>query len=386
MKILHIGPVESTDSANGVSQSIRGLISAQTGIGLRVGLLSSLPLFQEKFAEECPEVCLIGSSLKKYYNPWWISRNWVKLIQAKFGIPDLVQFHSTYIPFQTALARRFRQLGWPYIVTAHGGMCHLSQKVKRTQKNVANFLAFRNYVKHATAIHALCSREASDILELFKVRKIIIVPNGIDDYLLETPEKLSPADLRGFSDGTDLVLGFIGRIDMYHKGIDLLLKAIAILKSGRFNCKVFVIDPFSRKKDKLSLYTIVESSGLQNAVKLLGPKYGDEKLRYLLACDVFVHTSRYEGMPMTVLEAMALGKPCLVTPGTNIADVVCQGGGWQCQANPESIAEAINRICEKKSSIKDSGQRSRHLVQTRFSWRKIAQQLSGEYEKILNQN
>ena len=87
-------------------------------------------------------------------------------------------------------------------------------------------------------------------------------------------------------------------------------------------------------------------------------KDGEEVLRCLLACDVFVHTSRSEGMPMAVLEAMAMGRPCLVTPGTNMADVVCEGGGWQCQPDPDSIAESLKDIYQQRDSLQARGKQS----------------------------
>jgi glycosyltransferase involved in cell wall biosynthesis len=171
---------------------------------------------------------------------------------------------------------------------------------------------------------------------------------------------------------------------MYHKGLDLLLKAMAILKSqpGEFGCKLFVIGPFHRIKDERSFFSAVKSLGLKDDVKLLGPKYDEEKLRYFLACDVFVHTSRFEGMPMSVLEAMALGRPCLVTPGSNMGEVVRECGGWECKPNPRSIAETIKSIYEKRDYLGAIGEQSHKLMRSRFTWRQVAQRMSEEYLKL----
>jgi glycosyltransferase involved in cell wall biosynthesis len=397
MKVLHIGPIGFrpdagslpkmgyAHSATGLLPSIRGFASAQVAIGLDVGLMSSTPVPEGKSVEDLPGVCLLKGPNKRHYNPWSISEEWLVRIREEFGTPDVVHFHSTYIPFQIALARRCRQAGWPYIIAAHGGMTHIAQNVKRTKKRIGNFLFFRSYVKQASAIHALSYREAEEIQSLFEVERIITVPNGVEDYLLEASDKLSAADLGDLRSEGDLMLGFVGRIDVYHKGLDLLLEAMAILRSKPDGprCKLFVIGPFHRKKDERLFYLTVESLGLKDEVTLLGPKYGEEKLRYFLACDVFVHTSRFEGMPMAVLEAMALGRPCLVTPGTNVADIVREGGGWECELDPQSIADTIESICEQKDSLKSMGQQSRSLMRERFTWRKVAQQLAEEYAKIV---
>lgn len=388
MKILHVGPIRPTCGAAGPSHSIRGLVAAQAAIGLEVGLQPSLPLAPAVKMDGIPGVCLLESSRRPHYNPWFISRIWISRIQTEFGTPELVNFHSVYGPFQVALARRCRQLGWPYIVTPRGGMTSLAQNIKRTKKRIVNLLCFRSYVEHATAIHALSPGEGEEIQTLFKVKKVIIVPNGVEDYLLQVSKKLSAADLGDFSRECDLMLGFVGRIDVYIKGLDLLLDAFVELKSqsSRPRCRLFIVGPFFTKRDLNYVLSVIRVSGLRDTVKLLGPKYGQEKWSYFLACDVYVQTSRSEGMPMAVLEAMALGCPCLVTPGTRVSNMVREGGGWECEPNPKSIAEAIKSIYEKKDSLEALGQRSQELIQRRFTWRRVAEQLSKEYTKIINQD
>lgn len=384
MKILHVGPV-NMKRASGLPRSILGFASAQIDMGLKVGLLSPLPSTQGKPMKQIPGVCLLGSPLRTHYNPWRISRDWIDHICDKFGAPDLVNFHSTYIPFNIALARRCRQAGWHYVITAHGVMGRQAQHVKGIKKGIANLLFFRSYVNNADAIHTFTAAEAEEIQTLFKVKNIIIAPNGIEDYFLEASEKLTPADLGVFGHKSDLMMGFIGRIDMYHKGLDLLLNALKILKSQPEGpiCNLFVIGLFHTKKDEQCFRSTVESLGLKNDIKLLGGKYGEDKLRHFLACDVFVHTSRFEGMPMAVLEAMALGRPCLVTPKTNMADVVRECGGWVCKAEPDSIADAIIDIYRSKASWPAIGKRLQDVVRQRFTWTKVAHQLKAEYAKIL---
>lgn len=384
MKILHVGPIKPTRAAGGPNHSIRSLTSALAEIGLDVGLLPSLALAPGTKMVGPPGVQLLKSPLKRQLNPWFISNDWIRQIQEEFGTPDLVNFHSTYIPFHTALARQCKKVGWPYIITPRGVMSTLAQTVKQTKKSVANLLFFRSYVKNAAAIHALNPREAQEIQDLFEVKRIFTVSNGVEDDLLEAREILSPANLGDFRCTGDFVLGFVGRIDMYHKGLDLLLKAIAILKSetNGFIYKLFLIGPFHSKRDERSCFSLIKSLGLKDDVKSFGPKYGEEKLRYFLTCDVFVHPSRFEGMPMAVLEAMTLGRPCLVTPGSNMGELVRECGGWECQPTPRSIAEKIEYIYEKRDSLGVVGQRSHEMMRLRFTWRKVAQKMREEYLKL----
>lgn len=386
MKILHVGPVYPGHSASGVSESVRGWTAAQAQIGLNVGLLSSLPLLPGMSFEEVPGVTLLKSIRRTHYNPWLISRDWVRRIRTEFGTPDIVHFHSVWSPFQSALARRCRKIGWSYIITPHGEMTYLAQSIKRTKKRIANFLAFRFYVKHAVAMHALTSGEASEMQVLLGTERIITVPNGVDEYLLEASEKFPAADLGDFGRPGDLILGFVGRIDVYVKGLDLLFDALAKLKlqPDAPVCKLLLMGSFHKNRDRNYVLSTVQELGLEDYVKLLGPMYDDEKIRYLLAFDVYVQTSRSEAMPMSVLEAMALKRPCLVTSKTRVADMVREGGGWECKTDANSIAEGLKTICEERDSLAERGQRSQDVIRSRFTWNKVAQQLAQEYEKICN--
>ena len=385
MRILHIGPVKPLGSAGGPSVSIRSLAAAQAELGLHVGLLSSFPAPVGTSIEHTPGVHLLEGLHEPHYNPWLVSQSWIRRIQTEFGTPDLVNFHSTYVPFQIALAAKCRKLGWPYILTPRAGMTYLAQKVRWYKKSAGNLLFFRSCVRHAEAIHALCEREAEDIQSLFQVKRIITASNGVDDYLFEASTKLAPADLGGFAEDSDLILGFVGRIDMYHKGLDLLFKALALCKSDfpQFKYKLFIVGPIHTKQNEKSVHSLLESLDLRKEVRLLGPKYGQEKLRYFLACDIFVHTSRFEGMPMAVLEAMALKRACLVTPETNMADVVHECGGWVASTNPKSIAQAIMDIWRARTALGAVGKRLQDLARQRFKWSSVAQQLNEEYTEIL---
>ena len=105
MRILHVAAIKPLRNAGGPSHSIRGLAKAQTEVGLKVGLLSSYPVAQGMKIEGLSDICVVDGLHAKHFNPWFVSRDWVERICQEFGVPDIVNFHSTYIPFHIALAR-----------------------------------------------------------------------------------------------------------------------------------------------------------------------------------------------------------------------------------------------------------------------------------------
>lgn len=387
MKILHVGPVKMKH-ASGLPESICGSTSAQASIGLEVALLRSLPTPKDRLSERLPGVCLIEGMRRRHYNPWFVSHDWIVRIVEEFGKPDLVIFHSTYIPFHIALARRCRRLGWPYIITPHGGMNTVAQKIKKTKKLIGNILFFRSFVKHAASIHAKSELSAAQIQSLFDVKGVFIVPNAVDDELFNVSKDLAAADLGDFATGADLILGFVGRIYVHHKGIDLLLEAMSIVKSvGKGpKCKLFMVGPFFTRKDRNYVLSTIKSHGLEDVVKLVGPKFGPEKWSYFLACDVFVHTSRFEaGVPISLLEAMALGRPYLATPGAIMGEAIHEGSGWMSEAKPDSIANTICTIYKSKKTLPSAGKRLQNFARSHYTWHKVAERESQEYAKIISQ-
>jgi len=199
--------------------------------------------------------------------------------------------------------------------------------------------------------------------------------------------KLNPASFENFKKENDFLIGYVGRIDIYTKGLDLLLEAIAILKQKHSygNVKLLFVGPYFTKRDRKLLNLMIKNLDLHSSVLLVGEKYDEEKVRYFQAFDVFVHPSRFEGMPMAVLEAMALGCPCLATSGSNMADVIERNGGWKCEANPDSIARAIKEIYEARDILKQVGEKLKYAANKNYSWDNIASRLKDEYRRLLTE-
>lgn len=380
-----MGPVHS-NRASGFSNSILGLAKGQASMGHNVAVLPSQPPgLSEKMVPA--SITLLPSPKARHLNPWKLSKGWIKIIRENFGRPDVVNFHSTYIPFQTALAELFIMEGWCYVVAPRGGLTRLAQGIKFLRKRIRNLLFFNHFVNNAKAIHALCEREAADIRFFYPNARIFIAPNGVDESLLSLASRLNPKELKGFREQGDLVIGFVGRIDVYHKGIDLLLLSLKLLQDKGLgkNIKLLMVGSFYTPNDECRVRTLMNSLRFPDNVMFIGSVYGQDKWRLLMACDVFGHASRFEGMPMAVLEAMAFGKPCIVTPGTNMQDIVCESnGGWLCDESIDSIANTLLQVEKQKEEIPQRGINAKKYVREHVTWPIVAQQWLANVSEILN--
>ncbi len=299
-------------------------------------------------------------------------------LPAPFGKPDLVIFHDTYIPAHAKIAYKLRNAKIKYIITPRGGMTRGAQAVKWFKKKIGNLLFFNSMVRNALALHFTSEGEARETSGWD--RPIFIVGNGTD-----IPEEKDVAR-PGRSDRLRFV--FIGRLDPHHKGLDLLVEACSLIRSVmvKESAMVKLYGP-DHKGGMTNLKSLISRLKLNGVVELYGPIIGEAKKRVLKGADVFVHTSRFEGHPTAVLEALAHGLPCLLTPGTNVSsEVASTGAGWEVEPSPSGIAKGLKEIISKKGSLQGAGERAREFAIREYSWHQVAKETVERYRHCLLSN
>lgn len=361
--ILHISHI-SNDLAMGPVHSIPRLVRALDDLGMPVALYTTNPLAPFSQEQNYPVFYY-----RDYGNILDITR-----LPAPFDNPDLVVFNDVYVIPHILLAYRLRQRGTPYIMTPRGGLTVGAQNMKRRKKRIANFLFFNAMVKGAIAIHCLSENEAQDTRKWG--RPVFVAGNGVD---LPT---IDGGDHAGDRDSLQLV--FIGRLDIHHKGLDLLLEASRLAQDvlREVNATINLYGPeVAGSRAKMTAYIFQHQ--LSDVVILHGPTYGAEKDWVLRHADLFLHPSRFEGHPMAVLEALAYGVPCLLTPGTNIGDEVSlAGAGWCTAPHSEAIAACFREILRNRHQLSAARCHARQLATEQYSWRHVGERVVEEYLKL----
>ncbi len=295
-------------------------------------------------------------------------------LPAPFNKPDLVIFEEFYsYPFNKIVYRLVRKKT-PYIIVPRSQMTYQAKRTKRTKKLLAGFLFFNWFVRNAKAIHYLTEAEKNDSKKYNAPS--FVIPNGIE----------LPINYAHINHNEGLKLIYVGRINLFQKGIDVLLEACGKIKTQ-----------LREKNVHISLYGPSQIGGTEKAIKrctelkigdivdINGPVYGDEKAEKLKKSDIFIMTSRFEGMPMGLIEALSYGLPCIVTPGTNMMDEIVNGGaGIGCEFSAEKIAEAILIAIAKQDELKIMGSKARNLAEN-YSWAGIARKTHVLYEEITKQ-
>ena len=296
-----------------------------------------------------------------------------RTLKAPFNEPDLVIFQECYRKEYLLIWPQIKRKGIPYIIIPHGELGKEAQQKKHIKKMVANLLFFNQFISNAAAIQCLSQKEYRDTR--FGKRKFVGT-NGI-----HIPEKKVSKPT-----GQTTQITYIGRLDAYHKGLDLLITAAAnlhdYLKEQKVTISIFGPD-FNGRYEHLK--QLITEANVDDIVSLNHEISGNNKEKVLLDTDVFIQTSRFEGMPLGILEALSYGIPCVVTEGTTLAGIISTAeAGWDAGENAESIQNTLIKCLEEKKRWHEMGQNARNLAESKYTWDIIMKKTLDQYKKILH--
>ncbi len=93
----------------------------------------------------------------------------------------------------------------------------------------------------------------------------------------------------------------------------------------------------------------------------------------LAACDIYTHISLGEGLPVSLLEAMSMGKPIIATPIGGIPEAIVDGrDGILVEPSPDRIAEKILYLLKNKDKAEELGRNAKKVSEEKFTWEKAA--------------
>ena len=258
------------------------------------------------------------------------------------------------------------------IVQHHGGSWPLKH-LKQTKRYKFFFPFFmlgqiwENFVLHnVSCFYALSEQEINYLKEVAPNSKIKFQTMGIDDEYFKGVDKKTARKKLELPLNKKILL-YIGRINDV-KGVGILLEAMDKLKGEDILLKIIGFGP---QEDKFKKYA--EKNNLKN-VQFLGGVYGDRKMLYLSASDLFVLPSSKEGAPVTVMEAMARNLPVVVTNvgGTPLMVKNGREGIIIPPRNSEEIVSGIREVLKwEKRDIKKYAEI--------YKWEKIIKETVGDY-------
>jgi glycosyltransferase involved in cell wall biosynthesis len=257
-----------------------------------------------------------------------------------------------------------RHWGVPVVVTLEGGDApSISDEYRSTHRAESALLtwAARRLLPRAdcvTAVSTLLGQRAQR--QVPELTECLVVHNGVD--------------LRQFTPGTANsapVMVSVGRLD-YLKGVDVLLRAFAKVRRTHPTWSLLVIGdgPLRGEMEALAIQLNVASSVCFRGA--LSPSGVAEELR---RASLFVLASRSEGFGTVVIEAMACGKPAVITETGAAHELITHPDRGRIVAidDVEALASALNEMIGLgPERLQVMGASCRRWVEESFSWQQIA--------------
>jgi glycosyltransferase involved in cell wall biosynthesis len=251
---------------------------------------------------------------------------------------DLVQAHQ-YTPFFYAMLARLLYRPPAIIFTEHGR--HYPDYPRRKRMLVNRLLLERRdrVVGVGEAV-----RQALIVNEGIPAPRVSVIYNGVDLRPYSSASESSRLAVRqelGLN-ADDLVIMQVARLD-YLKDHATAIRAMDRVVQKRKNARLVLV---GEGPERDAIQKQVQESNLGPYVRLLGLR-GDVP-RLLAAADLFLLTSISEGIPLTIIEAMAAGIPVVATQVGGLAEMIEDGktGFLAPAGDPDALAERILRVAD----------------------------------------
>lgn len=270
-----------------------------------------------------------------------------------------------------------RLLGVPFIVFWHGWDKKFQVKVDSKYRFFFN-ISFR-YSKYSIVL----ASAFKDTLEHWGVKSPILRGStNVDDTLLEgfnLGEKLSPVS----QSGKNIKILFLARLEK-DKGAFETIEAVKKLIDKNFSVSLTVAGDGRFKQDLEALASDLKFPA--EKINFTGYIEGNSKIQAFLEHDIYcLPTSYGEGLPTSVLEAMAFGMPVVTSPVGGLADMFLDRkmGALVDGKKSDEIASAIKSLISDPEKIVKIGQFNAQYAREHFLGSVVAKDLSEIYSYVL---
>ena len=308
-----------------------------------------------------PSYHLNRTRMKRLFGPIFTT---ISLLNLKIDI-----LHVHHVPLWQNIRHAAKLAKIPIILTEHAK--YSISRSNRLQE------ACRQGAKSADCFTAVSENLKNYFVKELGIQEksITVIPNGVDTTRF-SPRQRNQALIDLLPDKfAGKVLLSVGRLTEA-KDQFTLLSAIEILKKQGRNIYLILIGDGEMRKP---LEAEITRKNLTDCVHLAGSRSDVDQI--LPVADAFVLSSKREGFPMSILEAMATGLPVISTNVGGIPEVICDGenGVLVPSQDPYSLAGAICRVFDDPNYASELGKKARETIENKYSLSTITEAYSKIY-------
>jgi glycosyltransferase involved in cell wall biosynthesis len=293
---------------------------------------------------------------------------------------DLVHLHSLYLFHVWATARECRRQDVPYLLRPHGTLDPFLWRRHRARKQVMEWLFQDRVIREAAAIHYTAEEEMRLAKPHVGDARAVVVPNGLDlaDYRDLPPPGALRAKLP--SVGTRRIVLFLSRLN-FKKGLDVLIPGFAASLARAGDLHLVIAGPDDGELE--ATRALARAAGIADQVSFTGMLGHADKLAAFADSFMFVLPSYSENFGIAIVEAMACGLPVAISDRVNIwREIVDAGAGLAGPPTAEEVTRQIVTLAGDHARARTMGERGRALVERRFDWARVAEELESVYRSL----
>lgn len=308
----------------------------------------------------------------------YFSWDLLKAVRERLAQADIVHEHGFYVGTNAILGRAARKRGLPLVGHPQGFFDPWILRRSKLKKYFANQLFQSGNFRATRLWRALTSKEADQIRGQGFTAPIVVLPNGVhlppENEVFATG--LIPAKERPYR------LTLLSRIHP-KKGFDLLIPALA--NQDMKDWEVYVVGP-DENGYLAEVQEMVRQIDLKVKLVFLPAVNGAAKAELFRSSDLFALPSYSEGFPVAVVEAASYGLPVVMTDQCNFPELAAAGGAWLCKPEVDSLTISLREALTASALERQQrGKLGRELISNRYTWDRIAKELSVACEGLVSQ-
>lgn len=276
--------------------------------------------------------------------------------------PDVIHLHSSKAGFigRATLLFNSHTGSKPTVFYTPHGFYFLNDDIRSIKKLFYQYLETLAVCFGGTIV-ACSESEAEVARKQLKAKNVVVIENAIDSEMFECKEY-------GIHKKTTLRIGTAGRLCVQKN--PLMFADLASRMQERNIQFTWIGDGDKDLKKHLENTNVFVTGWLKR----------DEVPRHLNSLDIYLQTSRWEGMPLSVMEAMASGLPAIVTGAVGNRDVVSHGETGFIAGTIDEMIHYIEKYKENRDLIKRHGQTASYIARNRFTISRLRNDLKKLYD------
>jgi glycosyltransferase involved in cell wall biosynthesis len=250
---------------------------------------------------------------------------------------------------------------------------------KAWRKRIAYLMAERRNLSGAAFLHASSTAEEQTLMSYGFDSNVVVLRKGVDFEAGDIPPRGSFRRRHGLDENAKLIL-FLGRIHPV-KRLDILAEAFGRVYAAIPNAELVIAGP-----DECGHRKVLEPvfARVSKAVHWIGEIGQADKWALLRDVDVFVMCSDSESFGNSVIEAISVGTPVVVTKTCPWEEVETAGCGYWVSQEKGEIAEAVVSILSHPAEAEAMGERGKALARANYDWDSIAHKMAGHYAAAID--